>query len=192
MPQAALTRSMTSGLSGSPAPMSSLMRTRQAARSSWISIRHTVGGAQKVVTPQRAMVSSRRARVEAPLIDDENRGLRVPRREETAPGMLGPARRRDVEMHVARPQPEPIHRRQVADRIALMAVQHELRRRRGAGGEIEQHRIVRPRLAVRRKIRGRLISTHRRQSSPAPPCRRRCACSRPADRRISPRHRRRR
>src|ERR1700722_10939419 len=57
MPQADLTRSITSGLSGSPAPISSLTATFQADRSSWISMRHTVGGAQNVVTPQRAMVS---------------------------------------------------------------------------------------------------------------------------------------
>src|ERR1700676_2044876 len=57
MPQAALTRSMTSGLSGSPALMSSLTRTDQADKSSWISMRHTVGGAQNVVMPQRAIVS---------------------------------------------------------------------------------------------------------------------------------------
>ena len=59
MPQAALTRSITSGLSGSPALISSLMRTGQAESSSWISIRHTVGGAQNVVTLQRTIVSSR-------------------------------------------------------------------------------------------------------------------------------------
>ena len=57
-------------------------------------------------------------------------------------------------MQIAGAQPDPIHRRQVADRIALMAVQNELRRRRGARGEIKQHRIVGARLAVGRK-RGR-------------------------------------
>ena len=49
---------MISGLSGSPAPTTSFSATFQDFRSSWISIRHTVGGAQNVVTPQRAMVSS--------------------------------------------------------------------------------------------------------------------------------------
>ncbi len=58
MPHAALTRSMTSGLSGSPAPINSRMCTFQMLKSSWMSMRHTVGGAQNVVTPQRAMVSS--------------------------------------------------------------------------------------------------------------------------------------
>ena len=42
---------MTSGLSGSPAPTTSLSPTFHEERSFWISIRHTVGGAQKLVTP---------------------------------------------------------------------------------------------------------------------------------------------
>ncbi len=43
---------MTSGLSGSPAPRHSRSAfTSALARSAWISIRHTVGGAQNVVTP---------------------------------------------------------------------------------------------------------------------------------------------
>src|SRR5579863_1820848 len=58
-PQAFCTCSMTSGLSGSPAPTNSLIDIFQALRSSWINIRHTVGGAQNVVTRQRAIVSSR-------------------------------------------------------------------------------------------------------------------------------------
>src|ERR1700733_7740516 len=58
-PQAARTCSMISGLSGSPAPTPSVSATFQDFRSSWISIRHTVGGAQKVVTRQREIVSSR-------------------------------------------------------------------------------------------------------------------------------------
>ena len=41
---------------------------------------------------------------------DENRGRRVPGREETAPGMLGPARRADVEVNVARTKAEPARR----------------------------------------------------------------------------------
>ena len=52
-------------------------------------------------------------------------------------------------MHVPRQQPEPIGGGEVADGVADMAVQHELRLGRGAGGEIEQHRIGR----VRRRIR---------------------------------------
>ena len=53
MPQALRTCSMTSGLSGSPAATHSRSAEMSAAdRSAWISIRHTVGGAQNVVTPQ--------------------------------------------------------------------------------------------------------------------------------------------
>ncbi len=55
MPQAARTRSMTSGLSGSPAATASRGGLASLVRSDWISIRHTVGGAQKVVTPCRSI-----------------------------------------------------------------------------------------------------------------------------------------
>src|SRR6476660_2369919 len=50
---------MTSGFSGSPALASSRKRTFQSARLSVISMRHTVGGAQNVVTPQPVRASSR-------------------------------------------------------------------------------------------------------------------------------------
>ncbi len=49
---------MTSGLSGSPEDMISRMFTFQALMGSWISIRQTVGGAQKVVTPWATSASS--------------------------------------------------------------------------------------------------------------------------------------
>jgi hypothetical protein len=43
---------MTSGLSGSPAATHSRSALTSAApRSAWMSIRHTVGGAQNVLTP---------------------------------------------------------------------------------------------------------------------------------------------
>jgi hypothetical protein len=45
---------MTSGFKGSPAPQTSRKETFATARSSWIMRRHTVGGAQKVVTLQRS------------------------------------------------------------------------------------------------------------------------------------------
>ncbi len=59
-------------------------------------------------------------------------------------------------MHVARPQPDPVHRGQVADRIALVVVLHQLRARRGARGEIQQQRIGGPGWAVRREGFGRV------------------------------------
>src|SRR5579862_9813298 len=58
-PQAALTWSITSGLSGSPAPQTSRSDILKLARSSWMNRRHTVGGAHNVVTPQRPMVAKR-------------------------------------------------------------------------------------------------------------------------------------
>src|SRR5947209_13434976 len=57
-PHAAFTWSITSGLSGSPAPQTSRSATLKAARFSWMNSRHTVGGAHNVVTPQRPMVVS--------------------------------------------------------------------------------------------------------------------------------------
>ncbi len=55
--------------------------------------------------------------------------------------MLRPARRTDVPMHVTGLQSEPVHGRQMPDRIALLAVQHQLGFRGRAGGEIEQLRV---------------------------------------------------
>ncbi len=57
-PQAFRTWSMTSGFSGSPAPTTTRGGCFSAVRSDWISIRHTVGGAQKLVTPQRCISCS--------------------------------------------------------------------------------------------------------------------------------------
>ena len=61
-------------------------------------------------------------------------------------------------MHVAGTQAEPIHGRQMPDRIALMTVQHELGRRRGAGGEIKKERIVGAGFAVGRELRRRVVA----------------------------------
>src|SRR5215470_15001228 len=58
-PQAACTWSITSGLSGSPAPQTSRKLILKSERFSWMNNRHTVGGAHSVVTPQRTMVASK-------------------------------------------------------------------------------------------------------------------------------------
>ena len=58
MPHARWTCSMTSGLSGSPAERHSRTDVRAPARSVWIIIRQTVGGAQNVVTPVRSITAS--------------------------------------------------------------------------------------------------------------------------------------
>ena len=56
--QARRTCSITSGLSGSPAATHSRSaEVSHTDRSAWISIRHTVGGAQNVVTPQLPIAS---------------------------------------------------------------------------------------------------------------------------------------
>src|ERR1700722_740149 len=59
IPQALRTCSITSGLSGSPAATHSRSPDVFAAdRSAWMSIRHTVGGAQNVLTPQSPSAAS--------------------------------------------------------------------------------------------------------------------------------------
>ena len=115
-----------------------------------------------MVTPHRPMVASKSLGVEARLVDHEHGGAGIPGREEAAPGVLGPARRGDIQMDIARLQSEPVHRRQSADGIAALAVAHQLGFCRRAGGEIQQHRIVGPGRPVRReafrKIRGLFVS----------------------------------
>ena len=49
---------MISGFSGSPAESASRSGTVHRPRSSWMIMRHTVGGAQNVVTSQRTIWSS--------------------------------------------------------------------------------------------------------------------------------------
>ena len=148
---------MTSGLSGSPAAMTS-------RRLCWTDAEifldqhapHRRRRAQRGDLDWRDDRLEQRLGVEARLVVGEHRRAGVPGREEAAPGVLRPARRGDVEMHVAGQQAEPVHRREMADRIGAVRVQHELGLRRRAGGEIEQHRIVGVGLAVGRERGGRL------------------------------------
>ncbi len=56
-PQARWTWSITSALSGSPAPTTLVGGFLRRARSAWMSIRQTVGGAQKLVTDSRSICS---------------------------------------------------------------------------------------------------------------------------------------
>lgn len=60
-PQDCRTCSMISGLSGSPAATISRGGRRSADRSAWMSIRQTVGGAQKLVTWARSISAINRA-----------------------------------------------------------------------------------------------------------------------------------
>ena len=178
---------MISGFSGSPAPMSSRMqsRSRCAARFSWISMRHTVGGAHIVVTRQRSSTAEHRLGVEARVVVDEHAGAGVPGCEEAAPRVLGPTGRRDVEVHVPGLQADPVHRRQVADRIALVGVQNELGLGRRAGREVQQQRVGRAGLSVRGEIDARPASSRRSSASRWPPRRRTRGCSCPRGRRTS-------
>src|ERR1700738_1042509 len=96
--------------------------------------RHTVGGAHSVVTPQRPMVASN------PLAS--KRGWLTT--NTVAPAFQGA--KKQLQACLAQPgeemQPEPVHRRQPADGVAALAVPHQFWFRGGAGGEIQQHRVV--------------------------------------------------
>src|SRR5262249_16884872 len=87
-------------------------------------------------------------RLEFRVVERENCGTRVPRRKDAAPRMLGPPGGADVPMHVSGPRTNPVHRRQVTDRVGLMGMKDQLRLGGRARGEIEKQRIV----AVRRTI----------------------------------------
>ena len=117
----------------------------------------------------RGEIVEQRARFEAPRQRDRGRAG-VPWRKHVRPRVLGPAGRRNIEMHVVGLQAEPVHRRQMADRIAGVRVHHQLRLRRGAGGEIEQQRVARPRRRVGFEMRARP-----QQLAPVAPARRRAA-----------------
>lgn len=83
------------------------------------------------------------ARVEARVVVEEDGRLRVPRREEVRPGVLGPAGRRDVQMDVAGTQTDPEHGRQVPYGIRHMGVLDELGPGGRAGGEVQEERVLR-------------------------------------------------
>jgi hypothetical protein len=75
---------------------------------------------------------------EAVIMVGEHGGAGVPRGEETAPGVFGPAGGADVVMDVTRAQTDPVHGHQVADGIARMGVEDHLGLGGGAGREIKQ------------------------------------------------------
>ena len=77
--------------------------------------------------PAAHQLIQQRRRAEALEVIRQHRGLRIPRRKETRPGVLGPARRAQVKVHVAAPQPDPIGRGQVPDRIGSMRMRDQLR-----------------------------------------------------------------
>ena len=155
MSQARRTCSMTSGFSGSPAPTHS--------RSVRTSALGQVGLHQH--PPDRGRRAQRghpagRDRLEQhlggePLVaEDQRGGPGDPRREHVAPGVLGPAGRGDVQVHVAGLQADPVHRGQVPGRVGDVRVLDQLGLRGGAGGEVQQQRVGAPRRAVRGELRG--------------------------------------
>ena len=90
-------------------------------------------------------------------------------------------------MDVARLQPDPVHRRQVADRIALVGVQHQLGLRGGARGEVEEQRDRRPPSAPSGANVASAPSASANDCQPAGACRprRRCGWARRARRRTA-------
>src|SRR6266536_2359067 len=105
--------------------------------------------------PRRDLVAGehleRAPRAEAGVVVHEHGRAGVERRVEVRPGVLPPPRRADVHVHVALADAEPVHRGEVADRIARVRVEHELRLRGRAGGEVQEHRVVRVRVALRQE-----------------------------------------
>ena len=90
--------------------------------------------------------------VEPRVVVHEDRRLCDPGREEAAPRVLGPSGRADRQMNIARTQTQPVHRREVTDRVGDVCVLHELRATGRAGGEIVQQRVGRERAGVRHPI----------------------------------------
>lgn len=89
-----------------------------------------------------AQLLQQRRGVESAVVVDEYGRLGQPRREEAAPGMLGPAGCADGQVDIAGAHADPVHGGQMADRIADLRVLHHFRPAGGAGGEVHQQRIV--------------------------------------------------
>ena len=96
--------------------------------------------------------------VEARVVVEEDGRARVPRGEDVAPRVLRPAGGGDVEVDVAGLEADPVHGRQVTDRVADLRVLDQLRLARRTGGEVEEQRVVRGRVhlghgtVVRRRV----------------------------------------
>ena len=97
--------------------------------------RQTVGGAHRSDTATGRDFESALG-VEAFVVVDEDSRARVPRREEPAPGVLGPSRRADVQVDIVGSDANPVHGSEVADGIALVSMQNQLRQGGRARGEM--------------------------------------------------------
>ena len=117
---------------------------------------HRRGGAQRgdLVGAQHA---EQGGRVEPRVVVDEDRRLGDPRREERGPGVLGPAGARDVEVDVAGAQADPVHRREVADRVGALGVLDQLGLARRPGGEVEEQAVVGSGPRVRGRLRHEVV-----------------------------------
>src|SRR5271165_3124753 len=71
--------------------------------------------------------------------------------------MFCPTWRRDIAVDIARPQPDPVHGREMSNRIRDVRMQHELGLRRRTRREVELHRIAGPRLSVRLKFHRSIV-----------------------------------
>ena len=93
--------------------------------------------------------------VETRVVHHQHAGLGDPGREDVAPRVLGPPGRRDVQVDVARFQPDPVHRRQVPDGVRGVGVLDQLRLGRRSRCEVQQQRVgpVRDSLGVERRRR---------------------------------------
>ena len=85
------------------------------------------------------------------LVQHQDRRPRVPRRVHVAPGVLGPPRGGQVQVHVARLDADPVHGGQVPHRVAGLGVRDQLGLGRGPGGEVQQQRVPGPGDPVRHK-----------------------------------------
>ena len=117
-PRPRRTCSMTSGLSGSPAPTTSRGGVAEPAQVGLDQHppdrrRRAEGG-----DPVLGHHPHQRRCVEPCVVVEEDRRAGQPGREHVGPCVLGPARRGDVQVHVARAQADPVQRRQVPDRVA--------------------------------------------------------------------------
>src|SRR5699024_9840178 len=74
-----------------------------------------------------------------------------------AVGVFGPPRGGGVQVYVSRLEPDPVHGRQVADRIGALRVGDQLGGRGGSGGEVQQQRVVHTCRVRRLKLQTRVL-----------------------------------
>ncbi len=109
------------------------------------------------------------AGIEAFVVVRTHAGLRVPRRKQARPGVLRPARRAQIQVHVPGLKAQPVHGGQVPNRVTHLRMRHQLRPRGGAGSEIQKEQVVRTRrdsgLELHRRLeRARVWNPPRRRT----------------------------